>query len=79
MTLALLAGAGMALLSYAIMTQPIGYTISRYFLENAYSGGGGKNVGDFEPPVVSLARPEVLSESRPLAPSFQPDSPPPKA
>ena len=42
--LALLAGAGMALLSYAIMTQPIGYTISRYFLENAYPGGGGKNV-----------------------------------
>jgi len=42
--LALLAGAGTALLAYAIMTQPTGYTISRYFLENAYPGGGGKNV-----------------------------------
>jgi len=42
--LAGLAGAGMTLLSLAVMTQPFGYTISRYFLENAYPGGGGKNV-----------------------------------
>jgi multicomponent K+:H+ antiporter subunit A len=34
----------MALLSFAVMTRPVGYTISRYFLENAYPGGGGKNV-----------------------------------
>src|SRR5690606_18081932 len=32
------------LLSFAVMTQPVGYTISRYFLENAYPGGGGTNV-----------------------------------
>ena len=44
LALALLAGAGMALLSYAIMTREIGYTVSRFFLENAYPEAGGKNV-----------------------------------
>ncbi len=44
LALAILAGAGMALLSYAIMTREIGYTVSRFFLENAYSEAGGKNV-----------------------------------
>ncbi len=44
LALAVLVGAGMALLSYAVMTRPIGYTISQYFLENAYPGGGGRNV-----------------------------------
>src|SRR5690606_6657106 len=43
-TLALLAGAGMALLSYAIMTREIGYTVARFFLEHAYLEAGGKNV-----------------------------------
>ena len=42
--LAIAAGAGMALLAFAMMTLPIGHTISRYFIENAYSQGGGKNV-----------------------------------
>src|SRR5690606_33384335 len=31
-------------LSFAVMTQPAGSTLSRYFLENAYPGGGGRNV-----------------------------------
>ena len=44
LTLAVFVGAGMALLAFAVMTQPAGYTISRYFLENAYPGGGGRNV-----------------------------------
>ena len=42
--LAIAAGAGIALLAFAMMTLPIGHTISRYFIENAYSQGGGKNV-----------------------------------
>ncbi|MCC2600957.1 monovalent cation/H+ antiporter subunit A [Sphingopyxis yananensis] len=42
--LAILGGLGMALLSYAMMTRPIPPTISDYFLDNAYSGGGGTNV-----------------------------------
>src|SRR5690606_36396902 len=42
--LAIAAGAGMALLAFTMMTLPIGHTISRYFIENAYSQGGGKNV-----------------------------------
>jgi multicomponent K+:H+ antiporter subunit A len=44
LTIALLAGAGMTLLSLAILTQPVGYTVSGFFLENAYPGGGGRNV-----------------------------------
>jgi multicomponent K+:H+ antiporter subunit A len=44
LVLAILVGAGMALLSYAVMTQPAGNTISRFFLENSYPGGGGRNV-----------------------------------
>src|SRR3546814_16334920 len=32
-------GAGMAALAYAMMTRPLPDTISRYFVENAYSGG----------------------------------------
>lgn len=44
LALAVLVGVGMALLSYAIMTREMGYTVSTYFLENAYLEGGGKNV-----------------------------------
>src|SRR5690606_23738306 len=44
LSLAIAAGAGMALLAFAMMTLPIGHTISRYFIEHAYSQGGGKNV-----------------------------------
>jgi multicomponent K+:H+ antiporter subunit A len=44
LALAIGAGLGMALLAYAVMTREIGYTISRFFLENSYSAAGGKNV-----------------------------------
>ena len=41
--LALLGGAGVAALSYAMLTRPL-ETISGYHLANAYTGGGGTNV-----------------------------------
>ena len=44
LSLAVAAGVGMTLLSLAMMTQPIGHTISRYFVENSYAEGGGRNV-----------------------------------
>jgi multicomponent K+:H+ antiporter subunit A len=43
-SLALLAGVGMAMLSYAIMARPLPETISHFFLEHAYSEAGGRNV-----------------------------------
>jgi multicomponent K+:H+ antiporter subunit A len=42
--IAVLAGIGMALLAFAVMTQPVGYTVSRFFLERSYPDGGGTNV-----------------------------------
>lgn len=42
--LALIGGAGIAWLSYAVMTRPNGQTLARYFLTNAYSQAGGHNV-----------------------------------
>ncbi len=42
--LAALAGGGMTLLAYTVMTQPASETIASYFLERAYSEGGGTNV-----------------------------------
>ncbi|RYD57229.1 MAG: monovalent cation/H+ antiporter subunit A [Sphingomonadales bacterium] len=42
--IAILAGAGMALLSYAVMTRPLPDTISREFIARAYPEGGGTNV-----------------------------------
>jgi len=42
--LALAAGAGMSLLVYAMLTRPLPDTISRYFVENAYAQGGGRNI-----------------------------------
>ncbi|WP_191059125.1 monovalent cation/H+ antiporter subunit A [Geminicoccus harenae] len=42
--LAVLAGLGMMLLSYAVMMRPAGQTIGAYFLERAYTEGGGTNV-----------------------------------
>jgi multicomponent K+:H+ antiporter subunit A len=42
--LALAAGTGMTLIVYAMLTRPLPDTISRYFVENAYSEGGGRNV-----------------------------------
>ena len=34
----------MAALSYAVMTQPAGHTISDFFLKHSYPEGGGRNV-----------------------------------
>ncbi len=45
LALALASGAGLAALSYAVMTRPLpANTISRFFMEHAYPGGGGRNV-----------------------------------
>jgi multicomponent K+:H+ antiporter subunit A len=44
LALAVAAGTGMALIVYAMLTRPLPDTISRYFIENAYAGGGGRNV-----------------------------------
>jgi multicomponent K+:H+ antiporter subunit A len=38
------AGTGMAALAYASMVRPVPDSISRYFAENAYTGGGGTNI-----------------------------------
>jgi multicomponent K+:H+ antiporter subunit A len=43
-TMALLCGAGMAILSYAMMTSPVPDTIADFFLTRSYSEGGGTNV-----------------------------------
>jgi multicomponent K+:H+ antiporter subunit A len=42
--LAIAAGTGMSLIVYAMLTRPLPDTISRYFIENAYAEGGGRNV-----------------------------------
>jgi multicomponent K+:H+ antiporter subunit A len=42
--LALAAGTGMTLIVYAMLTRPLPDTVSRYFVENAYSEGGGRNI-----------------------------------
>jgi multicomponent K+:H+ antiporter subunit A len=42
--LALCAGLGTAALAYAAMTRPSPESVSRYFAENAYTGGGGANI-----------------------------------
>ncbi|HZH52876.1 MAG TPA: monovalent cation/H+ antiporter subunit A [Microvirga sp.] len=42
--LAVAAGAGMSLIVYAMLTRPLPDTISRYFVENAYAEGGGRNI-----------------------------------
>ncbi len=44
MALALAAGGGMALLSFAMMSRPFPDSTSTFFLENALSQGGGTNV-----------------------------------
>ena len=44
LAIAILGGAGAAALAYAMMTRPLPHSISRYFVENAYPGGGGTNV-----------------------------------
>ncbi|KRB59456.1 cation:proton antiporter [Rhizobium sp. Root708] len=42
--LAVVCGVSMSLMAYAVMTMPVPDAISNYFLENAYSLGGGRNV-----------------------------------
>ncbi|MDO9488873.1 MAG: MnhB domain-containing protein, partial [Sphingomonadaceae bacterium] len=42
--IAIAAGCGMAMISYAVMTRPVGESMSSFFLERAYPEGGGRNV-----------------------------------
>ncbi|WP_428679384.1 monovalent cation/H+ antiporter subunit A [Reyranella sp.] len=42
--IAFIVGAGMATLAYAVMVLPLPETIGSYFLERAYTEGGGRNV-----------------------------------
>ncbi len=42
--IAFVVGAGMAALAYAVMVLPVPETIGSYFLERAYTEGGGRNV-----------------------------------
>ncbi|WP_074381432.1 monovalent cation/H+ antiporter subunit A [Bartonella doshiae] len=42
--MAFVGGAGVAWLSFAMMTRPQGTTVSDFFLTNAYSSAGGRNV-----------------------------------
>ncbi|MER2537277.1 MAG: monovalent cation/H+ antiporter subunit A [Rhizobiaceae bacterium] len=44
LAIAVLAGIGMTLISYAVMTRAPGETIAGFFLDKAYSEGGGRNV-----------------------------------
>lgn len=44
LAIAIASGAGLAALAYAVMTRPLPETISSFFLERAYSEGGGTNV-----------------------------------
>lgn len=44
LSLAVCAGIGMSVVSYAIMTRPLANSISEYFVRNSYTGGGGLNV-----------------------------------
>lgn len=44
MAIAVFAGLGAAALSFAVMTRPLPDTISRFFIDNAYEGAGGRNV-----------------------------------
>ena len=37
-------GMGLAMLSFAILTRPAPESIARYFVENAYTAGGGTNI-----------------------------------
>jgi multicomponent K+:H+ antiporter subunit A len=44
LAIAVAAGGGLATLAYAVMTRPLPQTISTFFVEHAYSEGGGTNV-----------------------------------
>jgi multicomponent K+:H+ antiporter subunit A len=43
-TLAIIAGVGMALLAYVVLTRPAGPGIKDFIVRNALSGGGGQNI-----------------------------------
>ena len=40
----MVAGAGLSMLAYAVMTRPALDSISRYFVRHAYTEGGGTNI-----------------------------------
>ncbi|MFC5374197.1 monovalent cation/H+ antiporter subunit A [Brevundimonas faecalis] len=44
LAIATAAGAGTALIAFAVMTRPSGSPLAKYFLDHAYSEGGGRNV-----------------------------------
>jgi multicomponent K+:H+ antiporter subunit A len=44
LSIAIAAGASLSILAYAVMTRPAVDSISKYFLERAYTEGGGTNV-----------------------------------
>jgi multicomponent K+:H+ antiporter subunit A len=44
LAIAVCAGGGLAALAYAAMTRPLPDTVSKFFVERAYSDGGGTNV-----------------------------------
>ncbi|MFG1357357.1 monovalent cation/H+ antiporter subunit A [Xanthobacter pseudotagetidis] len=44
LALALAVGFGLSMLSYAVMTRPLPDTVSRFFVERAYTEGGGTNI-----------------------------------
>ncbi|MDP9837305.1 multicomponent K+:H+ antiporter subunit A [Neorhizobium huautlense] len=44
LALAIVCGVGMTFVAYAVMTMPVPDAIATYFLENAYTEGGGRNV-----------------------------------
>src|SRR5690606_12789608 len=44
LAIAVAAGAGLAAVAYAVMTRPLPDSISRFFVERAYTEGGGRNV-----------------------------------
>jgi multicomponent K+:H+ antiporter subunit A len=44
LAIAVAAGGGMSMLAYAVMTRPLADSISRFFVERAYTEGGGTNV-----------------------------------
>jgi len=44
LAIAVCAGGGLSALAYAVMTRPLPDTVSRFFVQHAYSEGGGTNV-----------------------------------
>ncbi|MFK8250410.1 monovalent cation/H+ antiporter subunit A [Ancylobacter terrae] len=44
LSLAVAVGVGLSLLAYAVMTRPLPESVSRFFVERAYTQGGGTNI-----------------------------------